>query len=80
MHIGGDEVNLNCWKENSNIQNWLVEQGHPGDMQWLEGYFHRRMRQITKDMSHKTFIFWEESNHFAEQMNNSAVQTWKWPR
>jgi hexosaminidase len=78
FHIGGDELNKNCWQENQNIRRWLSERNQ--DVRWLEEYFHSRVREAIRDMPHKTFIYWEESTSFAEKLNNSAVHIWRWPR
>jgi len=45
FHIGGDEVNGEQWKANTQIQTWMKEHGIKDD-QALQAYFNRRIQAI----------------------------------
>jgi N-acetyl-beta-hexosaminidase len=42
VHLGGDEVERNCWTDDKNVQTWADAHGYRNDLQaWDCGYTNR---------------------------------------
>ncbi|KAG7257861.1 hypothetical protein CRUP_000024 [Coryphaenoides rupestris] len=39
IHLGGDEVDFDCWKSNPDVQKWMAEQGFGKDYTKLESFY-----------------------------------------
>jgi len=46
LHLGGDEVNIDCWKSNPNIAKWMQEQGMGKNYSLLEQYYEQRYDKL----------------------------------
>lgn len=58
FHMGGDEVNMGCWANNSKVAAWMKRQGYTTTMEAL-GYFQSRVQSILQ--KHKRIVlFWDE--------------------
>ena len=60
LHIGGDEVNGDCWKINKNIRHWIEKKGgnHASN---LQAYFERKLLPILTDSNvQKIPMVWDE--------------------
>ena len=57
VHIGGDEVNLDCWKKTESIEKWMKDRNW--DASRTMKYFMLRVHDIVTSLG-KEMIAWEE--------------------
>jgi len=74
VHIGGDEVNGNLWRENPRIQSFMRDNNLP-DAHALQAHFNRRVAAILAKHG-KRMIGWDEILH-ADLPANCIVQSWR---
>ncbi|KAJ2504954.1 Glucosamine-6-phosphate isomerase (Glucosamine-6-phosphate deaminase) (GNPDA) (GlcN6P deaminase) [Coemansia sp. RSA 2052] len=76
FHLGGDEVNRNCWKEDPDVQKYLA--AHPGeDVESLLVNFYTKVHDHLATTG-KTAYTWEETLFHSKYVpNNSTIlQVW----
>eukprot|EP01083_Nonionella_stella_P201423 736924_1 len=76
MHLGGDEVNTNCWTKTPSIETWMQQQGYT-PIQALQ-YFDERVIDIANSNG-KTVIDWDEVfSNFEKTLDPKKViiQVW----
>jgi len=57
VHVGGDEVNVDCWNQTQHIQDWMKKQNYTlMDALW---YFTTRVHNIAVSMN-MTVVNWDE--------------------
>ena len=57
MHLGGDEVNTNCWEFSAEIRAWMKAQGY--NVTETYAYFVARAQQIAHSYG-RDVVGWEE--------------------
>jgi hexosaminidase len=74
LHIGGDEVEPEHWKQNTKIQTFMMKEGVT-DAHALQAYFNRRVNTILKKHG-KKMIGWDEILH-PSLPNDIVVHSWR---
>jgi len=78
IHLGGDEVDTDCWSETPSIVTWMNENNYT-NMQALQ-YFDEKAESIACNEYHKQVINWVEVfNEFNGSLNRNCttIQVWK---
>ena len=75
IHIGGDEVNMDNWKECSVCQSFMKEKGMKDETE-LQNYFVRRVEDIVAKYG-KTSGGWDEILDGGELKDQTIVYAWK---
>lgn len=71
VHLGGDEVDTNCWTSTPHINKWLKEKGFNGSMAYE--YFVLRAQKIAESHGYE-IINWEETfNSFGSKLSRKTV-------
>ncbi|KAJ1962292.1 Glucosamine-6-phosphate isomerase (Glucosamine-6-phosphate deaminase) (GNPDA) (GlcN6P deaminase) [Dipsacomyces acuminosporus] len=76
FHLGGDEVNRNCWKEDPDVQAYLAS--HPGeDVESLLVNFYKQIHDHLATTGKDAFT-WEETLVHSKYVprNNTILQVW----
>lgn len=74
VHLGGDEVPLDCWMKDPAIQEWMVDHNVPGDVQLYE-IFEQKLLKIAEQ---KQSIVWQEVFDLGINItSNTIVDVWK---
>jgi len=62
IHLGGDEVDFDCWGDNEEIVQWMKDQNldEGKGVRSLQDYFGVRIQQLASQFGKKT-TFWQES-------------------
>lgn len=77
FHIGGDEVNMDSWKECPHCQALMKEKGMK-NVEELQNYFVRRLENILAKHG-KTMGGWDEIIDGGELLPNTVVYAWASP-
>ncbi|CAB9521936.1 hexosaminidase subunit [Seminavis robusta] len=76
MHVGGDEVRLDCWKASKSIQRWAKVHGHMTEKELLN-YFESILTDIVASNG-KTPIAWQELlNEGVDLPPGTIIDVWK---
>ncbi|KAH0512749.1 Beta-hexosaminidase subunit beta [Microtus ochrogaster] len=59
IHLGGDEVDFECWASNPNIQNFMKKKGFGKDFTRLESFYIKKILDIITSLK-KGSIVWQE--------------------
>ena len=82
MHVGGDEVPLHCWENNTQIQMWMKEHGVGNRPVDLLAYFETKLLEIVMQMNddnnnnnrkHKRPIVWQELFDLGLPLSNQTI-------
>jgi hexosaminidase len=76
IHLGGDEVDLDCWKQDSSIQEWMTRHHITNEHQLFE-YFETKLFKIIKD---RRPIVWQEVFDLNITIpQHTIIDVWKEP-
>jgi len=77
VHVGGDEVPLDCWKTSQSIQSWMKRHNMTDEKQLL-GYFESTLLKYVTNNLGKTPIVWQELfDSGLELPMQTVVDVWK---
>jgi hexosaminidase len=77
IHIGGDEVSLDCWKQSSKIKDWLQRHNMTNEEQLLAA-FEMDLLKYTVNKLKKRPIVWQEVFDAGIQLpDDTIVDVWK---
>jgi len=78
-HLGGDEVDYNCWKNDPAVSKWMKEKGLKNGKE-VQFYHTRRMLILAKIVG-KQGMLWQEAadeKYIRMLPKETVVQVWKW--
>jgi hexosaminidase len=74
VHLGGDEVPLDCWKKDPSIQQWMTKHNIPGEVDLFE-LFEQKLLEIVAE---KKAIVWQEVYDLGINISKQTiVDVWK---
>lgn len=76
IHLGGDEVNTDCWTKTPSVADWLKKQGMSADDGYA--YFVKRVAEIAIAQGHHPVQWSEVYDHFKTKLaKETIVHIWK---
>lgn len=76
IHLGGDEVNTDCWTKTPAVQKWLVSKNYTGDDAYA--YFAKRAADIALSQGRRPVQWSEVYDHFKDKLDKrTVVHIWK---
>jgi len=77
IHLGGDEVEYDCWESSTEIAAWQKEQGFTGSEETYE-YFVKESAAIARSLNRTPIQWVEVFEHFGSALDtNTIVHVWK---
>jgi hexosaminidase len=77
VHVGGDEVPLDCWENSPDIKQWMDDQNMTNAVDAYE-YFETRLLSIVSDDLGKSPIVWQEVFNLNLSLSeNAIIDVWK---
>ncbi|KAL1782792.1 beta-hexosaminidase subunit beta [Sigmodon hispidus] len=77
IHLGGDEVNFDCWSSNTNILNFMKQKGFGNDFTRLESFYMTKILNIVTPLKKSSIVWQEIFDHDVALPRNTVVQVWK---
>lgn len=71
IHLGGDEVNTNCWTKSPSVAAWLTARNMTADQGY--GYFVNRTAHIAAAQGRRPVQWNEVWDHFGTQLPKQAI-------
>eukprot|EP00041_Stephanoeca_diplocostata_P028623 m.823749 g.823749 ORF g.823749 m.823749 type:complete len:619 (-) comp23404_c0_seq1:2097-3953(-) len=76
IHLGGDEVNTDCWSKTPAVQAWLTKMGFTADQGYA--YFVKRAADIAIAQGRRPVQWVEVFDHFGSNLTKETiVHVWK---
>jgi len=76
MHLGGDEVNTDCWDKTPSVATWMTDQGIDADGAYA--YFVKKVAAIATSKGKRPVQWSEVYDHFKSDLpKNTIVHVWK---
>lgn len=77
IHIGGDEVWMDCWRNSSSMHAWMIQHNMTNEVQVLE-YFERQLLAYVTQQLQRRPIVWQELFDLGLDLPPSTViDVWK---
>lgn len=77
VHVGGDEVNFDCWESNPQIQQWMKEHPEIKDYAALEQYYELKLLTLL-EAQNTSYICWQEIfDNGVKILPDTVVDVWK---
>uniref|UniRef100_A0A8C5CQI7 Beta-hexosaminidase n=1 Tax=Gadus morhua TaxID=8049 RepID=A0A8C5CQI7_GADMO len=76
VHLGGDEVDFNCWKSNPDIQKWMDEHGLGKDYAKLESFYIQKLLGIVAATKKGSMIWQEVFDNGVKLPADAVVNVW----
>ncbi|KAI6658169.1 Beta-hexosaminidase subunit beta isoform X1 [Oopsacas minuta] len=76
IHLGGDEVNFDCWKSNPYIQQWMKESNYT-DYAMFEQFYMNKLIELVEQLG-KSYVVWQEVFDNGNKIKqDTIIHVWK---
>lgn len=76
VHVGGDEVNLDCWETSKSITKWMRQHNMSSSVELYE-HFVTRLLRIVSGLGKKPIVWQEIFNFNLTITDETIVDVWK---
>merc|ERR1739838_183994 len=76
IHLGGDEVNFDCWKSNPEISKFMQAANITGNYPKLEQYYIQKVINISNEAGFSYIVWQEVIDNGVEAKKDTVVEIW----
>ncbi|GLV43438.1 fused lobes [Carabus blaptoides fortunei] len=76
VHLGGDEVDFDCWQSNAAISQWMADNNMVGDYATLEEYYIQKLVDTVNSLNAKSIVWEEVFANGVELPKETLVHVW----
>ncbi|XP_006197724.1 beta-hexosaminidase subunit beta [Vicugna pacos] len=76
IHLGGDEVQFDCWKSNPDIQKFMKSKGF-ANFERLESFYMEKLLDMVSTMGKRSIVWQEVFDNKDKLSPGTVVQVWK---
>ncbi|XP_021035771.1 beta-hexosaminidase subunit beta [Mus caroli] len=77
IHLGGDEVQFQCWASNPNIQSFMKRKGFGSDFRRLESFYIKKILEIISSLKKNSIVWQEVFDDKVELQPGTVIEVWK---
>jgi hexosaminidase len=77
LHVGGDEVSLECWKNSTKIQSWMKDHNMTNELQLLAYFETDLMNFVTRVLQKRPIVWQELFDSEVALPKETVVDVWK---
>ncbi|XP_053444723.1 beta-hexosaminidase subunit beta [Nycticebus coucang] len=77
IHLGGDEVDFNCWESNPNIRDFMKQKGFGEDFRKLESFYIQKLLDIIATLNKRSVVWQEVFDDKVKLQQGTIVEVWK---
>jgi len=77
IHLGGDEVDFDCWASNPDIHKFMEARNITGDFQKLEEFYIQQIIDIASNLSANSVVWQEVFDNEVIMPKDTVVHIWK---
>ncbi|XP_051028556.1 beta-hexosaminidase subunit beta [Acomys russatus] len=77
IHLGGDEVDFECWISNPNIQDFMKKKGFGKDFKKLESFYIKKILDIITPLKKSSIVWQEVFEDGVTLQPGTVVEVWK---
>ncbi|CAK6444316.1 unnamed protein product [Pipistrellus nathusii] len=77
IHLGGDEVEFECWESNPDIQKFMKQKGFGTDFRELESFYMQKLLNIISTLKKGSIVWQEVFDNHVKLQQGTIVQVWK---
>ena len=77
VHVGGDEVSLRCWANNTAVQNWMKDHNMTKEIQLLDFFESDLLTYVTKTLGKRPVVWQELLDSGLHLPPETVVDVWK---
>ncbi|XP_007941560.1 beta-hexosaminidase subunit beta [Orycteropus afer afer] len=77
IHLGGDEVEFQCWASNPDIQNFMKQKGFGSDYKKLESFYVQKLVDIIANINKRSIVWQEVFDDKVKLPPGTVVEVWK---
>ncbi|XP_008506964.2 beta-hexosaminidase subunit beta isoform X1 [Equus przewalskii] len=78
IHLGGDEVEFQCWESNPDIQKFMQQKGFGTDFKKLEVFYIQKLFNIISTINKGSIVWQEVFDNNVKLQPGVVVQVWKY--
>ncbi|KAM7231102.1 hypothetical protein CapIbe_017547 [Capra ibex] len=77
IHLGGDEVDFNCWESNPAVLNFMMNKGFDRNFKKLQSFYMQMVLDMISAMKKRSIIWQEVYDDEGKLIPGTVVQVWK---
>lgn len=79
IHLGGDEVDFDCWKSNQNITEFMKKMNFTGDYSKLESFYITKLIELVSHLpTENGYLVWQEVfDNGVDVADDTIIHIWK---
>ncbi|XP_007175978.2 beta-hexosaminidase subunit beta isoform X2 [Balaenoptera acutorostrata] len=77
IHLGGDEVDFDCWASNPEIQDFMRDKGFGRNFKKLESFYMQAVLDMISAINKNSIVWQEVFDDASKLMPGTVIQVWK---